>query len=230
MLKTNQHYGDSLGSESLRKDSSEKLDEEQHIPIRKHRSNLSVVKILSVLKELLLIAVAILAITTCYKVLSHSSTPKSCACGSSVAEAKTMGCEYDSIAAAWLPPHCMDKELLAEFDKSGDGPGGRWYYWVDENHTQEYSIEEVGLLADKPGTFFYTTPGWHFGHCKFYWRKQQRAKFTGVTIERRYDNERHVKHCGEMFKNSGMTAYSYVELDSDNTEPPEFLKNSTERV
>ncbi|RAK97888.1 uncharacterized protein BO80DRAFT_326788, partial [Aspergillus ibericus CBS 121593] len=122
-----------------------------------------------------------------------------CDCGDSVSEAKSLGCKYDTIAAAWLPPYCIDADLTAEFDLAGDGPGGRWHYWIDSNHTAEYSLEEVGMLADRPGSFFWTTPRWHFMHCLFYWRKQQRAKFTGVVIERRYDTERHVKHCGEIF-------------------------------
>lgn len=51
-----------------------------------------------------------------------------CDCGDSIAEAKSMGCEYDTMAAAWLPPYCMDKALMAESDKDEDGPGGRWQY------------------------------------------------------------------------------------------------------
>lgn len=55
---------------------------------------------------------------------SLSSGPQGCYCGTSSAEAKSMGCKYDSLAAAWLPEHCRDDELTAEFDHSGDGPNG----------------------------------------------------------------------------------------------------------
>lgn len=158
-----------------------------------------------------------------------SSEPGPCDCGDSVAEAKSLGCQYDSMAAAWLPPHCMDKDLVAEFDKDGDGPDGRWQYWADANHTVELSLEEVGALADTPGKLFWTTPRWHFMHCFYYWRKLQRSQTTGVKIEARYDNERHVTHCGEMFMNPGMEAFSYVELKSSNTEPPEFAKHLGEQ-
>lgn len=133
------------------------------------------------------------------------------------------------MAAAWLPQHCIDKELREEFDRSGDGPDGRWQYWADADHQYPLSIEEVAQLADSPGKFFYTTPRWHFGHCFFYWRKIQRSRYNGVTVEKRYDNERHTKHCGEMFDDPGHTAYSYVELKSSSLEPPAFLKDLPEK-
>ncbi|KAJ6437209.1 calcineurin-like phosphoesterase [Purpureocillium lavendulum] len=146
-----------------------------------------------------------------------------CDCGDSVAEAKAMGCAYDDMAPAWLPPHCIDKELKREWDKSGDGPDGRWQYWADSNHTQEMTVEEVSLLADTPGKYFYTTPRWHIMHCSFYWRKEHRSKSTGVTIEGRYDSERHVKHCGHMFQNPpDHLTYSYVTLKSSSPDPPDF--------
>lgn len=56
----------------------------------------------------------------------HQLSPahRGCYCGTSSTEAKSMGCKYDSLAAAWLPEHCRDDELTAEFDRSGDGPNG----------------------------------------------------------------------------------------------------------
>ncbi|KAI0969602.1 hypothetical protein F4678DRAFT_463389 [Xylaria arbuscula] len=182
------------------------------------------IKAFMIVKDLTLLILSLFAIGVLLRAQNGPST-KPCDCGRSTTEARQQGCEYDAMAAAWLPPHCIDKELLAEFEKAGDGPGGQWQYWADANHTYEYSTEEVAQLADTPGKLFHTTPAWHAGHCFFYWRKIQRSKHTGVTIERRYDNERHTKHCGEVFKNPGHTAYSYVELTSSNTEPPEFVKH-----
>lgn len=179
--------------------------------------------ILKAFKDILLICLSILAIAACWKALSSRPNPLPCDCGDSVAEAKAMGCIYDDMAPAWLPPHCTDPELKAEWDKAGDGPNGRWQYWADANHTRELSMEEVSLLADTPGEYFYTTPRWHLMHCFYYWRKQHRASFTGVTIEGRYKSERHVKHCGDMFLHppTGLT-YSYVTLKSSSPDPPEF--------
>lgn len=55
----------------------------------------------------------------------------SCSCGDSLAEAMALSCRYDTIAAAWLPPHCRDAELMAQFDTSGPGVDGAWTYYAD---------------------------------------------------------------------------------------------------
>ncbi|KAJ4423374.1 hypothetical protein N0V82_001977 [Gnomoniopsis sp. IMI 355080] len=182
-----------------------------------------------ILKDLTIVVLAMSALFHTYRGSSGREEYGPCDCGDSVDQAKNLGCEYDTMAAAWLPPHCIDKDLLAQFDKDGDGPGGRWQYWADANHTKELSLEEVGELADTPGKLFWTTPRWHFMHCFYYWRKLQRSQVTGVKIEARYNNERHVTHCGKMFENPGEEAFSYVELKSSNTEPPEFVKDLQEQ-
>ncbi|KAG9240415.1 hypothetical protein BJ878DRAFT_430339 [Calycina marina] len=82
----------------------------------------------------------------------------SCNCGESVAEAKTMGCKYDSIMAAWLPPYCRDDDLTAEFEHAGFGLNGEWDYFSDIDKTRKMTLEEVSMLADTGGVFFVTTP------------------------------------------------------------------------
>ncbi|KAK0765613.1 hypothetical protein N5P37_001550 [Trichoderma harzianum] len=188
------------------------------------RKRLGYVTILIIIKDVILVVLALAAAIALYMQSRPTSTGTRCDCGSSTAEARAMGCKYDTIAAAWLPPQCIDSELVAEFEKMGDGENGTWQYWVDAEHSRLLSIDEVGALADTNG-FFWTTTNWHFMHCFYYWRKQQRARFTGVLIEPRYDNERHVKHCGQIFKDPGPIAYSYVELKSSRLEEPEFLKH-----
>lgn len=116
-----------------------------------------------------------------------------CECGRSVAEAIANGCKYDELAAAWLPPHCRDEELTAEFSKAG--PDGQWGYWLDQNATNPVSPNELGLIADTDEVYWATTE-WHIVHCIFYSIKQYRSKTTGIVVEERYDNEGHIRHCG----------------------------------
>ncbi|RGP79545.1 hypothetical protein FLONG3_2293 [Fusarium longipes] len=130
--------------------------------------------------------------------LKSSVDPTICNCGSSVAEALSLGCKYDSLAAAWLPEPCRDDALTAEFERSGDAPNGQWSYWADLNHTQELSLEELGKKGDDPSFRFYTTAEWHRVHCAFFWRKMFRSHISGVIIEPRFDNEEHVIHCGSV--------------------------------
>ena len=44
-----------------------------------------------------------------------------CDCGDSIAEAMLLGCKFDALSMAWLPEHCRDDELTAEFDTTGKG-------------------------------------------------------------------------------------------------------------
>ncbi|UNI20936.1 hypothetical protein JDV02_006982 [Purpureocillium takamizusanense] len=152
---------------------------------------------------------------------SSSSSPARgmCNCGASVAEARRLGCRYDTLAAAWLPPRCIDQQLTNEFDHSGDGPGGRWGYWYDLNLTRPARVEDLADRADDRTFQFYSTSEWHTRHCLFYWRKMLRARFTGVLVEPRYDTEAHVTHCGSIFaRHDSFVVSAAVVLNSDGGE------------
>ncbi|EXU96652.1 hypothetical protein X797_010328 [Metarhizium robertsii] len=205
-------------------DSSAEYTKQQHLPSRKG------FKIsLSVAKDLILISFALLGFISLVQPKSsnhtdgaaidkhHQAAPAftSCDCGNSTAEAVQLGCKYDSLAAAWLPEHCRDDELTAEFERSGPGPGGKWTYWADGNHTQEISIEEIAKMADYTDRRFHMTGHWHVIHCIFYWRKEQRARFNGKTVEPRSYSEAHSKHCGKIFLDPGRDTIAGVALNTD---------------
>lgn len=124
--------------------------------------------------------------------------PSPCFCGYSVAEAISMGCKYDSLSAAWLPPHCRDDELTEEFERSGPGPNGSWVYWADKEHMQELTLYEVSLYADRQPELFHTSLEWHRKHCIWSWLKEHRSKSNGVIYDPRSDTEAHIRHCGKM--------------------------------
>jgi hypothetical protein len=143
-----------------------------------------------------------------YLAKTHMSTSRgpglksiTCLCGSSTSEAQAMGCKYDSLSASWLPAHCRDDELTAEFEHASGRPNGEWPYWADRNGTQPLDLEQVGLLANLPKAqaVFYSTFGWHVAHCAFYWRKEFRMRAKGLMLENRYDRENHVEHCYPIF-------------------------------
>lgn len=188
-------------------------------------------KSIAILKDLILLALAIPTLITLFRQAVHHIHPSDprhseykpgealpgCNCGNSVAQALQLNCKYDTLAAAWLPPHCIDAELTALFDRSGDGPNGTWTYWADQKHTKEIPVEDLGALADEPeGGTFYSTHRWHLVHCFFYWRKAIRSKTIGVTLEERYDTESHAVHCSRMMDaDSSRGSVSGVALNSN---------------
>jgi len=175
-------------------------------------------KSLKLLKELSLTFLAIwglLSILYHLYVLLHSEVPRGCDCGDSTAEALELGCKYDSLAAAWLPEHCRDDDLTAEFENAGDGPNGTWLYYADTHHTIEVSLEEIALMADDPESRFHMSAQWHRIHCIFYWRKEHRFRFNGKMVEPRSDTEEHIHHCGQIFLGKGYGTISGVVLNTD---------------
>ncbi|KAF4785741.1 hypothetical protein HER10_EVM0009431 [Colletotrichum scovillei] len=189
---------------------------------------------ISTMKDLILVAFAILGFVSLLQsptnIHSHfhsegTATPDnlhaapavtSCDCGNSTAEAVTLGCKYDSLAAAWLPEHCRDDELTAEFERSGPGPNGEWTYWADTAHAQEISVQEIAKMADNQAELrFHMSGHWHVIHCIFYWRKEHRARFNGKMVEPRSDNEKHIKHCGKIFLDPGYGTVAGVALNTD---------------
>ncbi|TDZ68462.1 hypothetical protein CTRI78_v002110 [Colletotrichum trifolii] len=160
-------------------------------------------------------------------VTPHLSRPRShnlsCNCGETIDEARSNGCVYDSLAAAWLPPHCRSAALTAEFESLGPNPpdaaGNTWGYWHDLNQTRAMTLAEVSELpeAARHGRHarFFATHEWHLVHCVFYWRKMWESARCArgepgalcgggggggvLVVERRYDTLMHINHCQTMF-------------------------------
>lgn len=130
---------------------------------------------------------------------SRFHTDVSCNCGDSIVDAKSLQCEFDPIASAWLPPACRDDELIQEFNSAGPGPNASWVYYSDPNKTTTYTYEEVAALADE-NRVFWTTLRWHIVHCSYNWRKQFRRSVTGVKLEGRFNTIDHLAHCEMVFQ------------------------------
>lgn len=61
-------------------------------------------------------------------------------------------------------------------------------------------MSALAALGDDPQGQFYATYEWHLKHCIFNWRKLWRSAKRGeVVLEKIYDNEVHIEHCGMLF-------------------------------
>ncbi|KAL4742411.1 hypothetical protein BDV11DRAFT_180805 [Aspergillus similis] len=134
-----------------------------------------------------------------------------CDCGRTIDEALARKCVYDSLATAWLPPHCRDDALTAEFDRSGPGSDGSWLYYADANGTIPIGKAQIALLGDGQRSFW-SLREWHIAHCLFYWEKFVRMRETGVVMERRFDTVNHVRHCRRLIMNPSMFHKQLVEV------------------
>lgn len=178
----------------------------------------------SMRNTLLRATVTILAFWGLVDILSHTSHQASlllvaapsndappCWCGTSNQEAIAMGCIYDHIAVDWLPAHCHDADLVAEFDASGPAPpNGTWPYYRAKSHgmlgTQFAPVDTttaIDALA-RDGEDYWATVEWHVAHCLFTWRKQVRFEHDGErasVVEPWNSHEAHVRHCDKYIWN-----------------------------
>jgi hypothetical protein len=115
------------------------------------------------------------------------------ACGTTVDEARALGCKFDVLAAAWMPEACLDEELTEEFRNRGP-----WQYFADASGKVELSEEELSMRVGPDG-MFWTTQKWHVIHCAYQWRKMHRAMQSGRRIESSLADYAHTKHCGHVF-------------------------------
>jgi hypothetical protein len=134
-----------------------------------------------------------------------------CDCGSSIAEAISRGCIYDSLATAWLPPFCRDDELTAQFDQAGPGINGSWPYFADPGGQIPINKEKIAALGETEATFW-SSREWHIAHCVFYWQKYLRMRHTNAVMESRFDNIDHVKHCGRLIMKKPPKQHFLIEV------------------
>jgi hypothetical protein len=153
----------------------------------------------------------------------HWVAPRqACWCGTNTAEAVALGCAYDQIAVAWLPPHCRDAELEHEFAHAGPNPDGSWNYFDEPDRRWRLNLTEVGSRADSHLGFF-SSLEWHIAHCTYNWLKQFRAHEKGTTIESQVNTEGHVRHCYSIFRLrmdlEDIATISGVEINGDRPPP-----------
>jgi hypothetical protein len=110
-------------------------------------------------------------------------------CGTSPAEARSLGCQFDAMSFSWLPSGCYDAELVDDFLALRD-----WEWFYDAAGQHAIPKEEVlkGELTD-----LIVTREYHLFHCTYQWRKMHRGMVKGV-IDSYIANYEHTAHCEHM--------------------------------
>ncbi|KAI8633232.1 hypothetical protein F5Y19DRAFT_471500 [Xylariaceae sp. FL1651] len=120
--------------------------------------------------------------------LSYSTELSPLPCGNTPSEALEHGCHFDLIATAWLPPKCIDSELVDEFQAEY-----QWQYFADNNGTERLS-DDADTLGSYTGTIW-TVNRWHVAHCLYMWRKLNRALVNGWMTDAETFQQHHTDHC-----------------------------------
>ncbi|KAH6638557.1 hypothetical protein BKA67DRAFT_499897, partial [Truncatella angustata] len=136
----------------------------------------------------------------------------SCYCGTTIREAMSLGCIYDSLSVAWLPSYCRDEQLTVEFEHAGPGIDGAWSYFRDRKGLISINKTEMAALAELGGTFW-ASQDWHIAHCLFYWQKYVRMRDTGAVMEAFFDSLHHAKHCTRLIRNPAPGPFVLIEVD-----------------
>ena len=118
------------------------------------------------------------------------TTPGVKHCGKTAAEARKLGCVFDTISFSWLVPECYDQQLVEEFDKLPV----KFPFFYDPNGKSEAPWEEVV----KGERAMYVPWSHHLWHCGFLWRKMHRALMAGVPIDSYIGNYTHTEHCTQI--------------------------------
>lgn len=127
--------------------------------------------------------------------LSWSQHFEALPCGKTPEEALARGCKFDMLVTAWLPPRCMDHELIDEFMTLGD-----WQFYTRQDGTDidkfgTYDPQFIGSVNQT----VWTTRRWHATHCLFMFKKLTRALVNGWTTDAEAVSEPHMEHCMKVF-------------------------------
>ncbi|KAI0102727.1 hypothetical protein GGR51DRAFT_526057 [Nemania sp. FL0031] len=127
--------------------------------------------------------------------LSWSQHFEALPCGTTPEEARARGCEFDMLVTAWLPPRCIDHELVNEFMEVG-----KWEFYSklhaeEEDKLSTYDADFVGSANHT----VWTTRRWHATHCLFMFKKLTRALVNGWTTDAEAVSEPHMEHCMKVF-------------------------------
>ncbi|KAF2964087.1 hypothetical protein GQX73_g9467 [Xylaria multiplex] len=127
--------------------------------------------------------------------LSWSQSFEALPCGKTPEEARARGCEFDMLVTAWLPPRCIDRELVDEFMAVG-----QWEFYTklhakEEDKFGTYDPDFIGSVNHT----VWTTRRWHATHCLFMFKKLTRALVRGWTTDAEAVSEPHMEHCMKVF-------------------------------
>jgi hypothetical protein len=144
-----------------------------------------------ILSVILMIATSICVTLTCraFSIRQEQLRGTFGECGTSPAEARSLGCQFDVVSFSWLPSDCYDAQLVDDFLALRNW---QWFYDTAGQHAIPREQVLKGELTD-----LIVTREYHLFHCTYQWRKMHRGMVKGV-IDSYISNYEHTAHCEHM--------------------------------
>jgi hypothetical protein len=126
-------------------------------------------------------------------------------CGSSIAEAKALGCSFDILSKAWLPNDCtrLGAEEYLKDSRSWNHTG--WGIYADRAQTRELTLEQLQEYADS-GLKWYGTEREHLVHCAWGLKRVLDAYAKGKRMDVVIQRLGHTYHCVDRLYMSAVKA------------------------
>jgi hypothetical protein len=113
-------------------------------------------------------------------------------CGSTIQEARSLGCKFDPMSWIWVQPACYQADLIDDFLNRTD-----WHFYLDGN-TEFSQQTEVPMEEWVGGDHKVLFADWkyHVVHCTYVWRKMHEAMEKHMPVDNEMMEMHHTKHCG----------------------------------
>ncbi|KAK6833378.1 hypothetical protein PG987_008072 [Apiospora arundinis] len=139
-------------------------------------------------------------------------------CGNSTAEARALGCSYDTLEQSWVPPDCADLETLEEYQRWNTWPG-----FNDENGQQPLDAEAMSERTH--ASRYWIQPLDHGMHCVYTLKRHIKLGGRGKEMfstdssdgelpDLQASMEHHIHHCLSLLAHLAMGG-SYAQEDDD---------------
>ncbi len=112
-------------------------------------------------------------------------------CGNSSSEAVALGCSFDQLTWAWLPPHCSH---YANEDFLNAEPGKPWKYFEDIDGKKQVDEHSWGEVLDGELMIFGERRE-HLTHCVFLFLSLGQIIRDGTKYIEKMGDYNHIHHC-----------------------------------
>jgi hypothetical protein len=113
-------------------------------------------------------------------------------CGHTPREAQARGCVFDVMSFAWLPPACLETEMMERYISERT-----WEWYEDYEMTKKLPLSVVRQGEYK---WAFSTQSFHIAHCVYTWEKQGRFLFASSREDEKWIDQgsfghHHTTHC-----------------------------------